>query len=141
MKKMILERFYENENLTLGKIKICLDNGKILHQCFTLELPYLDNKNSISCVPKGTYKIRFRDGKKEGSRVAPYDHIEILDVPNRKWILIHRGNFHTQTRGCILVGKTITHIGNRTESAVGWSEAALSELLRKIDGVNEIQIV
>ena len=44
--------------------------------CDTLELPYKDNQRSISCI-----------------------------VPNRDYILFHRGNSAKDTRGCILVGQ------------------------------------
>ena len=68
----------------------------------TLELPFKDNQRSISCIPEGEYKVRLRLARESASR--DYLHLLIEDVPNRDWILFHRGNSAKDTRGCILVG-------------------------------------
>ena len=70
--------------------------------CDTLELPYKDNKRSISCIPAGEYQARLRYPRESGSR--DYLHILVKDVPNRDYILFHRGNTAKDSRGCILVG-------------------------------------
>lgn len=67
--------------------------------CFTLELPDLENKQQISCIPTGVYEdCYFTEHYKFGlSCVVP-------DVKGRKGILIHSGNSLIDTKGCILVG-------------------------------------
>lgn len=67
--------------------------------CYTLELPYYSNKKGVSSIPVGLYKCRWRDSPKFGRS------IELLNVPNRKYILIHIGNKPSDTQGCILVGE------------------------------------
>ncbi|RXM52933.1 hypothetical protein BOQ64_00520 [Chryseobacterium sp. CH25] len=71
-------------------------NGKSI--CYTLELPWKDNLNNISCIPIGTYKGILRYDKKDGWR------IQLDNVPNRTGVQIHMGNYTTQIEGCVLVG-------------------------------------
>ena len=70
--------------------------------CDTLELPYLDNQRSISCIPEGQYKVRLRTARESATR--DYLHLLVQDVPNRDYILFHIGNSAKDTRGCVLVG-------------------------------------
>ena len=75
--------------------------------CKTLELPWRNNKRSISCIPSGKYIVKIRKSPKYGSIYW------VTDVENRTWILIHSGNvagdvskgFRTHVNGCILLGK------------------------------------
>jgi Family of unknown function (DUF5675) len=68
--------------------------------CKTLELKWLDNTRSKSCIPEGTYKVV----KRLAHEKRKYDHFHVLNVPNRSYILIHTGNYSRQILGCILVG-------------------------------------
>jgi len=70
--------------------------------CDTLENPWMDNQRNISCIPKGEYKVRLRLPRESGTR--DYIHLLVQEVPNRDWILFHRGNTAKDTSGCILVG-------------------------------------
>jgi len=72
---------------------------KPVFSCKTLELAWLANHRKVSCIPIGRYKVEKRFSNKYQS------HFWVKDVPNRDMILIHHGNFFTQTLGCILVGK------------------------------------
>jgi len=66
---------------------------------YTLEKPWRDNINYISCIPEGTYKCIKHSGDK-------FKNVWILlDVPGRDTVLLHNGNFITDTVGCILVGE------------------------------------
>ena len=71
--------------------------------CDTLELPFKDNQRSVSCIPTGEYKVRLRLPRESATR--DYMHLLVKDVPNRDYILFHRGNSAKDTRGCILVGQ------------------------------------
>ena len=82
---------------TIGNLYL---NGEWL--CDTLELPYKDNQRSISCIPEGQYKVRLRTARESATR--DYLHLLVEDVPNRDYILFHRGNWAKDTSGCILVG-------------------------------------
>ncbi len=95
----------------------------------TLERPWKDNQQNISCIPKGVYNV------------VRHDTIEfpntwrLLDVPNRVGILIHIGNFVQDTRGCILIGLEIT-----SKTSIGKSKRALDLLNEELKGVDKWQI-
>ena len=70
-----LTRTYFPEG-TNGKLEC---EGKLI--CNTIELPWKMNETKVSCVPEGKYFIRKRYS-------AKYKwHLELVDVPNRKFIL------------------------------------------------------
>ena len=94
---LLLIRDTFSENSVIGELFL---NGK--RMCDTLENPWLDNQRGISCIPEGEYKVRLRLARESASR--DYLHLLVQDVPNRDWILFHRGNTAKDTRGCILVG-------------------------------------
>ena len=86
------------ENSTIGELFI---NGERF--CDTLENPWLDNQRNISCIPEGEYPVRIRLPRESATR--DYLHLLVKEVPNRDWILFHRGNTAKDTSGCILVGQ------------------------------------
>jgi len=94
---LLLIRDTFSENSVIGELFL---NGE--RMCDTLENPWLDNQRNISCIPEGEYKVRLRLPRESASR--DYLHLLVQDVPNRDWILFHRGNTAKDTSGCILVG-------------------------------------
>ncbi len=62
----------------------------------SLELPWLDNRRNVSCIPEGIYPIQ----KRHSPRFR--DHLLIRDVPGRDYILLHPANDASEElRGCI----------------------------------------
>tara|TARA_R110001583_G_scaffold22800_10_gene85133 strand:+ start:305 stop:739 length:435 start_codon:yes stop_codon:yes gene_type:complete len=94
---LLLIRDTFTENSTIGELFL---NGE--RMCDTLENPWKDNQRNISCIPEGEYKVRLRLARESATR--DYLHLLVQDVPNRDWILFHRGNSAKDTSGCILVG-------------------------------------
>lgn len=110
--EILLERKWLKENYTIGRLFV---NGVFF--CNTLEDTVRDiNKNGIfdcgelkisghTAIPYGEYEIivnyspRFK-------RELP----RLLNVPHFEGILIHRGNTHKDSSGCILVGEN-TKVG------------------------------
>lgn len=88
---------------TLGHF-VLYDGTEVLMQCKALELPDRNNARGISRIPPGVYDVEERWSKKYNW------HFHVLDVEGRSWILIHHGNYYTQTEGCILVGKDFVDI-------------------------------
>lgn len=84
------------DDCTLGRLFI---KGKSF---FTLELPWKDNKPSISCIPPGIYKFKKRFSPNKQMLV-----IELEGVEGRTYIQIHIGNRTAQIEGCILPGTGI----------------------------------
>ena len=104
---------------TIGKLYI---NGESF--CDTLENPYINNERNISCIPEGQYNVRLRLARESASR--DYLHLLVQDVPNRDWILFHRGNTAKDTSGCILVGN------GREHNAVNNSRLAMDLVIKEI---------
>lgn len=102
MKTVYLLRTRTSDQGTEGTL---LTDGFI---CKTLELPWRENRQSISCIPSGEYNVVIRKSPKYGSTYW------VTKVPNRSYILIHGGNwagdtkkgFKTHVNGCILLGKS-----------------------------------
>ena len=65
-------------------------------QCFTIELPWLDNRPRRSCIPEGEYVVAMRWSKKFG------EHLLVQAVPRRSLILLHPANDALrELKGCI----------------------------------------
>ncbi len=76
---------------TNGKLK---DGEQLL--CHTIELPWLQNRQNVSCIPEGRYQVVKRNTKERG------DHLHVIDVPGRSWILFHpANNALKEIKGCI----------------------------------------
>ncbi len=103
-KTATLTREIFEDKQTLGTLKVFDTSGNVIFECKTLELPWRDNKFQVSCIPNGSYKVVPRTSNKF------YKHFHILDVDNRSLILIHRGNYHSDILGCVLVGQGLKDI-------------------------------
>ena len=119
MINLLLIRDTFNEESTLGELFI---NGERI--CDTLENPWKDNQRNISCIPEGIYPVRLRLARESASR--DYLHLLVQDVPDRDWILFHRGNYPKDTSGCILVG-----LGSQ-QDVVNNSVLAMDLLIKEI---------
>jgi len=119
--RMELVRSQKTAAQTLGSITVFEENTK-LFECKSLELPWKNNNQNVSCIPVGEYKVRKRYSAKYGN------HFHIMEVPNRAEILIHSGNYFTQTRGCILAGSSFEDINNDGNLDVVNSKATLTRL-------------
>jgi hypothetical protein len=94
-----LLRQQDDTNQTLGKLSLKDVRGQVLFSCVTLELPWEHNLSQKSCIPCGFYQLKKRYSLKYGW------HLHVQNVEGRSLILIHYGNFRTDTKGCILVGR------------------------------------
>jgi hypothetical protein len=121
--EMLIERQSYGKKQTIGRL-FCLDANKAsVFDCHSLELPWLDNANSISCIPENKYKVKKRYSKRFGW------HFHITDVKGRTWILIHKGNFYTQIRGCIVPGSDLKDINRDGLVDVTDSSRTMDKLL------------
>ena len=103
--EIVLERMYFPEG-TNGDLSL---NGKEI--CKTIELPWRNNKARVSCIPEGKYKIRKRFSAKFKW------HLELINVKNRKYILLHpANNALKELNGCIAPVTQITGEGRGNES-------------------------
>src|SRR5438105_1529429 len=98
----------------------------------TVERPWLNNQNSISCIPFGTYICKRVVSPKFGIT------FEVTNVPSRSEILIHKGNVDLDSHGCIVVGEYFGTLNNT--NAVIASGPAFNEFLRRTTGLDEFQL-
>lgn len=99
LKKVQLIRNFGDDKQCLGVFKT---EG---FECKTLELADKGNANRISCIPYGTYTVKWTKSplfsKNAGKDVYTY---EVQNVPGRGGIRIHSANYFFQLLGCIAVG-------------------------------------
>jgi hypothetical protein len=96
---------------TLGEL--IANVGDDTFTCKTIELPWLDNKPFVSCIPDGEYELVKHISPRFGNC------LKVLDVPDRTDILIHPGNYagsinpntgKSDLLGCIAPGQNFTDI-------------------------------
>lgn len=92
----------------------------------TIERPWLNNKPNESCVPAGTYPVKWVKTQTSGNLDG--HGIGIEDVPGRSLIRIHKANIATDVKGCIGVGMQFHEFG--THKGVGHSGDALHDLMK-----------
>ena len=105
MKKAFLKRQNDNGKATIGILFFEIE-GKVT-TLSSLELPWLDNKCCISCIPKGTYKVITSLSTKYKKQMW-----EVLDVEGRSGIRIHSANYSNELEGCIALGLHRVDINN-----------------------------
>jgi hypothetical protein len=106
-------------------------NGSFYHKnqflCFAIELPWLANRQNVSCIPDGTYEVKLFYSLHFGH------HFLVKKVPNRSAILIHPANDAiAELRGCIAPVSQLTGIGK----GLG-SRKALDSLIRRTEAFRE----
>lgn len=133
--KLLIERVDDSGVQTLGKMYVLNESNGIQFSCDTLELPWKDNKNSISCIPTGEYEVKKRYSPKFGN------HFHLTNVKDRSYILIHKGNYHTDIRGCILVGSDLADINSDGHLDVTSSGTTMNKLLKIMPDKFDLTIV
>lgn len=91
---IILQRLVGGDGGVFGVI---IKDGRPMFT--TLEPPWKNNQQDVSCIPPGTYKC-----KKSFSNKFQRALFELVDVPDREVVKIHVGNSIRDTEGCILLG-------------------------------------
>lgn len=129
MERLILLRVYLTDR-TLGSI---YRNGETIAK--TLELPWVQNRRGISCVPESIYRV-LRQPPKES---RPYWYFRLPNVPNRTGILIHRGTEPTHSKGCILVASRFRNI-NTSQPSLEESGKKLQWMIDNLPEEFELEI-
>lgn len=109
-------------------------------ECFTLEDEVRDVKvMSETAIPLGEYEIKFRNvggfDTKYKARYGSTFHkgmLELQDVPNFKYILIHTGNTDQHTAGCLLIGETQQDLDKGKDGFIGGSGDAYKKFYPKV---------
>jgi len=118
-----LQRIYHTRGVN-GMLRL---NGDLI--CYSIELPWLDNRRNVSCVPEGRYQLLQRQSEDRGK------HLWLQDVPGRSLILIHpANNAARELRGCIAPVSALTGQG-----VGGASRAAMNKLLKWLQPAFELE--
>lgn len=121
MKKVVIIRSGNSEKQTLGNLFV-IENNEVLFSCKTLELPYLNNACNISSIPQGKYELILEYSPKFQRNLW-----SVENVPGRKGIRMHVGNYFTQIEGCILLGRDLFDINKDGELDVTSSGPTLTQ--------------
>ena len=125
---MILRRIAFTEHGTFG---VLIDNG--IPFALTLERPWLDNAQNVSCIPAGAYACnRFH------SESHP-DTFQVMNVPDRTGILFHTGNLMQHSAGCILIGEVFDLY--KGQPAVLSSSKGFKEFMQKLMDKQDFQLL
>ena len=119
MEKAYLKRI-KQADYTLGQLTC----GQFA--CFTLELPDRDNEKFVSCIPNGLYMVRRNHSHTFGKGFI------VKGVVGRTGILIHKGNYTKDTKGCILPGEYIKDINGDKLPDVARSGATMERMLEEL---------
>lgn len=135
MLHLVLKRISSDNIQTLGEMTIYLPpsfiaSGPKIFSCKTIELPYRNNEPNISCIPIGVYLITKRYSEKHK------EHLKVQEVVDRTDILIHSGNYHHDTKGCILVGESFKDINGDNIADVTNSRKTLNNILRHFENIH-----
>ena len=113
-------------------------------ECYGLEDEVRDVKvYAETAVPLGEYEIKFRTvGGFHTRTKAKYDSkygegwhlgmLELQDVPNFEFILVHSGNTDESTAGCYLVGNTQQDLDVSKDGFIGSSRVAYEKMYPKV---------
>lgn len=149
--KLTLKRTFKGETYTIGKMYIdgeyiCdtiedKDRG-LIQDMSSSEIAKIKVKHQTA-IPTGTYKVTLKVQSPKYSQRSQYNFCKgylprLIDVPGFEGILIHIGNKHEDSSGCILVGE------NKVKGQVINSTATfkkLYEILKKSDDEITIEII
>lgn len=132
--KLKLIRFSSQEDSTSGMLLI---NNEFA--CYTLE----DEQREVkvygeTAIPLGTYEIKFRnvggfhERYKKRFTGLHVGMLELQDVPNFQFILIHCGNTDDNTHGCILLGDSQENNILVKDGFIGKSTQAYKRVYKQI---------
>jgi hypothetical protein len=125
---MKLTRVLELPQLTIGHLQLAQ------WRVWTLEPPWQNNRQRVSCIPNGVYPCRAHLSPKHGECIA------IDRVPGRDNILVHSLNLVKETQGCIGVGRKVMLIDGHLD--LMHSRPALVDLMKMCEdlGVNTLTV-
>lgn len=135
--RILIKRFLDDTRQTLGKGQVIQTIEYIDVPQFsfvTIELPWKNNQQGISCIPVGKYKAK--------KFISPTHNLcfLVLDVPNRDMIEIHSANFSRQLKGCIAPGINHFDVDKDGLKDVTSSKITMERLIELMPSEFELEI-
>lgn len=144
--RVTLTRILDDGTQTLGILSVYSEDNKLLYNLTTVELPYKNNENGVSCVPTGVYLINSRQNSKYGkhfwlvgSQTGNWKRIPGTNPSDRTWVLIHTApKAPGWLMGCIGPGpsfdfKVKNSKGNPNGIGSGYLEPSRAESKKALD--------
>ena len=103
----------------------------------TVEPVWQYNARGVSCIPAGEYEMKMRSSPMV-AKTSGFEFQrgwEITGVPDRSLIMIHPGNWASNSNGCILVGRA--HAVIQGKPGVTASRAAFKDLMTRLARAEE----
>jgi hypothetical protein len=126
--RIVIDRYSPEESQTIGKFYLLGQSDSLLKEWDSMELPWLNNQQYISCVPIGIYTAIRHYSPKFG------ECLWIQDVPGRSEILVHYANYHYDLLGCIGIGQDLAYIDQDKDIDITSSRKSMRELMELIEG-------
>jgi hypothetical protein len=139
MKEVHLTRFAYTPMGVFGRLRVTYTT----FECFTVERPWLDNQRNVSCIPTGNYRLLLTTHYGRPGPTDDYPAYQLLAVPKRSLIKIHRGNTMHDLKGCIAPGKKLgcIWVDDRHVWGVQDSTIAHRDFIEAMGGIKECWIV
>lgn len=97
--QVIVNRFKITDDYSLGHCYVKRDNGEAKYVGCSLERGWRDNQSNVSCVPEGTYTLKYEYSPRFRKNLW-----ELYGVPGRSECKFHAANYWRQLNGCIALG-------------------------------------
>ncbi len=148
VRKATLTRYETGDEGTFGILTIG-DPAAPAFRCYTVELPWRENRNGVSCIPTGEYLFKWRtDSPKHGSCYEEWDNPatpEAEDVPGRSNVQIHAANlagdmekgFISQLLGCIAPGAGVAKFPAGVKPAGSKDQMGVTESGKTLAAMNK----
>jgi len=139
MKPVIkLTRHWQDGNQTLGTCTVLGDNDIPIFSSISLERGWQNNKQSISCIPKGSgpYEVVL-----EWSNRFKQMLWEIKGVPNRSECKFHSANYWHQLNGCIALGRRPTDLNSDGYIDVTSSKSTMKDFHNALKKYNKALLI
>ena len=147
--KIKIERIFTNDVYCIGKLYIddtyvcdtLEDSDRVLDQKMSIEEINSKKIKHLTAIPTGTYTVvlgyspRFSNNKFYKSLGGKLPRIQ--NVPGFEGVLIHAGNTHNDTSGCILVGDN--SIKGKVLNSRYWYSRIIEKL--KLTEINKSPII
>jgi hypothetical protein len=104
MIELIVSRIFGNEHKTLSECEIIKD-GKTVYDFVGIELPWMENRRNVSCIPAGIYEAIATRRASSGAYA-----LLIRGVINRSQIMVHTANYARDLQGCLAPGREFKDI-------------------------------
>lgn len=136
MKTVILQRYNEDRNQSLGTLTVLDEKGTMIFTCPCLERGDRNNQRGESNVLPGKYPLVL-----EWSPRFKQDLWELKDTAPRSEMKIHAANYWHQLNGCIAPGSYLKDINNDGYMDVARSRSQLDAYHRAMGSSKRAVII